>query len=165
MRTIKKAQSGVKQKPVRKISVDNTSTGPKRNIVKDIKAERTTVANKNKAIVNKYSKEAKEFRDAAGTLFTMEAMNDKGKGDYSGVMALNKAAKTQDSLANVAKKNPRYKPALKSGGKVTKAKDGKWIQKAINPKHKGFCTPQTKKTCTPKRKALAQTLRKIAKKK
>jgi hypothetical protein len=43
--------------------------------------------------------------------------------------------------------------------------DKKWIQKAINPKHKGFCTPQTKKTCTPKRKALAQTLRKIAKKK
>jgi hypothetical protein len=51
----------------------------------------------------------------------------------------------------------------RNGGKV--AKDGKWIQKAINPKHKGFCTPQTKATCTPKRKALAQTLRKIAKKK
>jgi len=46
-----------------------------------------------------------------------------------------------------------------------KAKDGKWIQKAINPKHKGFCTPQTKATCTPKRKALAQTLRKLSKKK
>jgi len=51
-------------------------------------------------------------------------------------------------------------PALK-----TKAKDGKWIQKAVNPAHKGFCTPETKKTCTPKRKALAHTLRKIAKKK
>ena len=46
---------------------------------------------------------------------------------------------------------------------TAKAKDGKWIQKAINPKHKGYCTPQTKKTCTPKRKALAQTLRKMAK--
>ena len=53
----------------------------------------------------------------------------------------------------------------KSSGKVTKAKDGKWIQKAINPKHKGFCTPQSKATCTPKRKALAQTLRKMSKKK
>lgn len=52
----------------------------------------------------------------------------------------------------------------KNGGSV-KAKDGKWIQKAINPAHKGYCTPQTKATCTPKRKALAQTLRKIAKKK
>ena len=53
----------------------------------------------------------------------------------------------------------------KTGGKVTKAKDGKWIQKAINPKHKGFCTPETKATCTPRRKALAHTLRKMAKKK
>ena len=43
------------------------------------------------------------------------------------------------------------------------AKDGKWIQKAINPKHKGYCTPMTKPTCTPKRKALAKTLKKMAK--
>ena len=43
------------------------------------------------------------------------------------------------------------------------AKD--WISKAINPEHKGYCTPQTKSTCTPKRKALAQTLRKISKSK
>lgn len=43
------------------------------------------------------------------------------------------------------------------------AKDGKWIQKAINPAHKGYCTPMTKSTCTPKRKALAKTLKKMAK--
>lgn len=43
-----------------------------------------------------------------------------------------------------------------------KAKDGKWIQKAINPKHKGYCTPMTKATCTPRRKALAVTLKKMA---
>lgn len=41
----------------------------------------------------------------------------------------------------------------------------KWIQKAVNPAHKGYCTPMTKATCTPKRKALAITLKKIAKKK
>jgi hypothetical protein len=41
--------------------------------------------------------------------------------------------------------------------------DKKWIQKAINPKHKGYCTPMTKPTCTPKRKALAKTLKKMAK--
>lgn len=40
----------------------------------------------------------------------------------------------------------------------------KRIKKAINPKHKGYCTPMTKKTCTPKRKALAKTLKKISKK-
>ena len=48
---------------------------------------------------------------------------------------------------------------------TAKVKNGKWIQKAINPAHKGYCTPMTKATCTPKRKALAQTLRKISKKK
>lgn len=51
---------------------------------------------------------------------------------------------------------------LKSGGSI-KAKDGKWIQKAVNPKHKGYCTPLSKKTCTPKRKALALTFKKMAK--
>ena len=160
MKTIKKAQSGTTVK-------DKTSTGPKRNVAKDIKAERTTVANKNKAIVNKYSKEAKELRDSAGTLFTMEAMNDNAKKDYSGVMALNKAAKTQDSLATVAKKNPKYKPALKNGGKVTKAKDGKWMQKAAaSIKRRGTagkCTPISKKSCTGKAKTLALTFKKIAK--
>jgi len=39
-------------------------------------------------------------------------------------------------------------------------KTDKWIQKAINPKHKGYCTPMTKKTCTPARKALAKRLKK-----
>jgi len=57
--------------------------------------------------------------------------------------------------------------SMKKGGKMSKvkakAKDGKWIQKAINPKHKGYCTPMTKATCTPKRKALAMTLKKMAK--
>ena len=55
-------------------------------------------------------------------------------------------------------------PIKKNGGSV-KAKEGKWIQKAINPAHKGYCTPMTKPTCTPKRKALAITLKKMTKKK
>ena len=44
------------------------------------------------------------------------------------------------------------------------AKDKKWIQKAVNPKHKGFCSPETKATCTPRRKALAHTFKAMAKK-
>jgi len=50
---------------------------------------------------------------------------------------------------------------FKKGGKVEKDKN--WIQKAVNPKHKGFCTPMTKKTCTPRRKALARTFKKMGK--
>jgi hypothetical protein len=38
----------------------------------------------------------------------------------------------------------------------TPLEEKNWIQGAINPKHKGFCTPMTKKTCTPRRKALAK---------
>lgn len=40
------------------------------------------------------------------------------------------------------------------------AKNGNWIQKAVNPAHKGYCTPMTKSTCTPRRKALAKTFKK-----
>jgi hypothetical protein len=34
--------------------------------------------------------------------------------------------------------------------------ENKFLKKAINPEHKGYCTPMTKKTCTPARKALAK---------
>jgi hypothetical protein len=50
---------------------------------------------------------------------------------------------------------------FKKGGST----DKKWIQKAVNPKHKGYCTPMSKPTCTPKRKALARTFKKMAKNK
>jgi hypothetical protein len=54
-------------------------------------------------------------------------------------------------------------PEYAMGGELEEAGDGKWIQKAINPAHKGYCTPMTKATCTPRRKALAKTLKKMAK--
>lgn len=43
---------------------------------------------------------------------------------------------------------------------LEEAKGGNWIQGAVNPKHKGYCTPMTKKTCTPRRKAFARTMKK-----
>lgn len=39
-------------------------------------------------------------------------------------------------------------------------KKGGWIKGAVNPKHKGFCSPMTKSTCTPRRKAFAETMKK-----
>ncbi len=33
------------------------------------------------------------------------------------------------------------------------------LKKAINPDHKGYCTPMSKPTCTPRRKALAKRLK------
>lgn len=41
-----------------------------------------------------------------------------------------------------------------------KMKTGGWISKAVNPAHKGYCTPLSKATCTPKRKAFAMTMKK-----
>jgi hypothetical protein len=35
-----------------------------------------------------------------------------------------------------------------------------WIKDAVNPAHKGFCTPMSKPTCTPRRKALARRFKK-----
>ena len=52
-------------------------------------------------------------------------------------------------------------PVLMEKGGAT---DKNWIQKAVNPKHKGYCTPMSKPTCTPKRKALARTFKAMAKK-
>ncbi len=44
------------------------------------------------------------------------------------------------------------KPEFKRGGN--------WIQSAVNPEHKGYCTPMTKSTCTGRRRALAETFKK-----
>lgn len=35
-----------------------------------------------------------------------------------------------------------------------------WLKGAINPAHRGYCTPITKSTCTPARKALAMRFKK-----
>jgi hypothetical protein len=50
-------------------------------------------------------------------------------------------------LENMVKLNPDFQ---------LKEEDKNWIQNAVNPNHKGYCTPMTKATCTPKRKALAK---------
>lgn len=47
--------------------------------------------------------------------------------------------------------NPTPYGTMKSGG---------WIQKAINPAHKGYCTPLSKSTCTGHRRALALMFKK-----
>ena len=62
------------------------------------------------------------------------------------------------------KKVGMQKQKRADGGRIELKRGGSpknWIQKAVNPKHKGFCTPMTKKTCTPRRKALARTFKKM----
>jgi hypothetical protein len=51
-----------------------------------------------------------------------------------------------------------HHPEILEEGKKKRKK--KWIQKAVDPEHEGYCTPITKKTCTPRRKALALRFKK-----
>jgi hypothetical protein len=62
---------------------------------------------------------------------------------------------------NMVKLNPNFKikEEIKSKELLKEAEE-KWIQKAVNPEHKGYCTPMTKPTCTPARKALAKKFKK-----
>ena len=101
----------------------------------------------------------------------------KGQGGHGPIPYLNKPGQAQGTHGGKAKggvvRRPR-KPSTHGkdvptmaaeGGRIGLKKGGKsdknWIQKAVNPKHKGFCTPMTKKTCTPRRKALARTFKKM----
>jgi len=61
----------------------------------------------------------------------------------------------QKLFENMEKLNPDFKKK-----EILSENDDKWIQKAVNPLHKGFCSPLNKKTCTPKRKALAMRFKK-----
>ena len=58
----------------------------------------------------------------------------------------------------VATEEPTEEPVAYEA-KVAEGED-KWIQGAVDPKHKGYCTPTTKSTCTPRRKALAMRFKK-----
>ncbi len=75
---------------------------------------------------------------------------------------MKKAINTKRLLfENMAKLNPDFQiKEEKSSQEILKEAEEKWIQNAVNPEHKGYCTPMTKPTCTPKRKALAKRFKK-----
>lgn len=113
------------------------------------------------ALSDKAPKEAKmKFYSPDGNYKTVIKKNygepERAKETRTLKGVLRGVPKTSTPPAPVEDK-PMFK--AKKGGST----DKKWIQKAINPAHKGYCTPMTKPTCTPKRKALAKTLKKIAK--
>lgn len=70
--------------------------------------------------------------------------------------------------ANSADSIPKAKVPMKALEALSKAKDGKWMQKAAASIKKrgtaGKCTPITKPGCTGKAKTLAKTFKAIAKK-
>ena len=114
------------------------------------------------------SKDSADYREGFDTKLKGETIKQYPSPSGAKVRGYNEASKrnqeiidekTAKYLKEKEKKSYSNERANKVVGKTSKAKDGKWIQKAVNPKHKGFCTPMTKATCTPKRKALAKTFK------
>ena len=67
------------------------------------------------------------------------------------------ALKSKDlEIQDLIEKQEQARAAQQEQLEMDEMKKGGWIQKAVNPKHKGYCTPMTKSTCTPHRKALAR---------
>jgi len=150
--------------PAIKASADNTRIS-KRNPVAEQKAKTNkAVSNFTKSGVSN-KKSANDWNYSKFDYVTRKGWDDIAEGLKKRANEYDSTSKEDFRRADSAKASlKKILPEKKKGGTV-KAKDGKWIQKAINPKHKGYCTPETKATCTPKRKALAHTLRKMAKKK
>ena len=98
-----------------------------------------------------------EGRIAAGERLFKRFWAKKKEEDKKRRMGPQAPARPKEAGMNVKKGGVMN---YKKGGKV----DKKWIQKAVNPKHKGYCTPMTKPTCTPARKRLAKLFKSKAKK-
>lgn len=88
--------------------------------------------------------------------------------NYNLIKKLNLSAdviNTSGSLVNLSEllklNNNSKKKFIVKNKKGGKTKN--WIQSAVKPSHKGYCTPMSKPTCTPRRKALARTFKKMGK--
>ena len=144
MKAIKKACSGASLYPKKSSVSSKLKSGGKidpKPDYRNIKKEKRTLAGSKEIVPT--AKDSADYR---------EGFNN----------AVNKVRNTRIRTSSnyIRGQREAKERNLKSGGTV--AKDGKWIQKAINPKHKGYCTPMSKPTCTPKRKALAKTLKAMA---
>jgi len=106
-----------------------------------------------------------------GTNTTYKKFGDRVANDYSKYMRVldskrtplaKKTAsamlqKTQQEFTDLMDLQESQKPIEEQTQEFAK---GGWIQHAVNPSHKGFCSPITKATCTPRRKAFAMTMKK-----
>lgn len=116
----------------------------------------------NPELMNQYFDKLNSMqRPETFSYFDEAAKQIKNKGIQSYNPGDPRYANMVNQSAEMLRKDPKlskYVSNLEDGGTI--AEDGHWIQKAVNPKHKGYCTPMTKSTCTPRRKALAKTFKK-----
>lgn len=89
-------------------------------------------------------------------------------GAWTRVQEENLPPRNKKTAVSLTKDKQLGATKMKKGGKIAKAKGGKWIQKVTaSIKRRGTegkCTPITKPGCTGRAKALAMTFKKMAKK-
>jgi hypothetical protein len=178
------------KKPIKKaqrsVAVDNTRVAKKFDVSKQMKQEK--VAKKNEKIDKELSKpyttvamrDREGFpgdsiryypgkRSGLGVPYTRD-MGLKGIAQVSAkdLREASKDKKSTRTYQDTLRVKANFEPEKnKVGGKIAKAKDGKWMQKAAaSIKRRGTegkCTPITKPGCTGKARTLAKTFKKIAK--
>jgi hypothetical protein len=126
------------KKETNTVSKDNTSTGPKRNFSKDVSGERILTAKKNRSYENSLNNKAAQKRKEStnADMLSIELMMSDNNFNRSKIADKLSAErkKSADSLTSVVNKNkinPKYKPALKTGGMIKRAdgsmsKPGLW---------------------------------------
>lgn len=100
-----------------------------------------------------------EFQRRAGILPTKQLIQENTISPRTGNSALNRNALYRQLVILQTKRNEvgLTKPEYNFLSLITEALNEKnWISGAVNPAHKGYCSPMSKDTCTPRRKALAQ---------
>jgi hypothetical protein len=151
---IKKAQNGATKKP-KLLTVTRT-----RQVADslDYEGNMKSRAAKDRTI----GTYVRDYKDAKGYDKIAQELNQSSIKDRANATRYRKLA---DAAEKKLKSTPKKK--AKTGATVSKAKDGKWIQKATaSIKRRGTegkCTPITKPGCTGRAKALAKTFKKMAK--
>jgi hypothetical protein len=128
---------GTIKKTVRTISKDKTSVNTTRNFSKDVSGERILTAKKNKNYENSLKQQAVKKRKEASNadMLSTELMMSDNNFNRSKIAdklssERNKSADSLENLVNKNKKNPRYKPALKTGGMIKRA-DGSMSKRGL----------------------------------
>jgi len=112
-----------------------------------------------------HSQAMKDVEDIGKKAKNKAPLSDKDKDDQERMRKRGAEIRRSKGPAKATWQDEMAEPGqVVNASKKNGKKDGDWIQKAVNPKHKGYCTPMTKSTCTPARKALAKRFKKAAKK-
>lgn len=111
-------------------------------------------------MVNGHSTQTSGVYSGGGTLLYPVRKPAISRVDFAGIEHMAMGGQLTGPFTEDYINGPRPTPGPDMDHGMDLMKKGGWISKAVNPAHKGFCTPINKKTCTPRRKAFAMTMKK-----